>query len=637
MGKRAILLRFNLSALSRKIGSMRLLYICCLWMLAAFSYAQSEPSNGSFWQHVEPTLEGSSYSQYLNSIDAPQAYISDTSVLHLGNRTFTLGDNRSASSLVRYQSVSYALVSHFYKEQPTRYFLASSRGSYNEIKAVAIGCSDSFNQTIRTISIDGEVLCAKSQELIVGNDTYSLPVKALHKVIGTSYTGYWQLTFIGEDYNLYSGNQHGFQQTQTSLNGRSDFAKTLSSFPYAKDQAWVALYEYSNKRNKTLKLYQLAPKNKAYPLINSITNDVGINPEIYLTTDNDIRVRSQTIRNNYYYEFAPASLDKQQLKQNPYLARDVGELSISGGLRQTSWNTKQKVGAISTESDDLIARTDYGIDDSLMYEVRASGRIYNTTLGLSYLENAATEDMSSIERAASRKVFGSLGFGKLLKGASILRLEFAHEKVNGVASHREFPSNSLFQPHEFFTKLESYSILITKEQGAYWGFNYASIELPMVLGFYTKNKQPFTVFDTDTKPTSYQFVYGYDSGQYSGRYMFNDRRFYADGRFDFGLYRVNAGDAAKQQAKQHFGISSFDSSISLALSGFAEFGYLWQKRSVKYAGTGIRAQFGLNAQVDWYFDTSPEEQSDLSDNKISTGMELLNTRYGPFARLSVIF
>lgn len=620
---------------------MKLIYLGFLWLLATTSYAQSEPTNGAFWQHVEPSTEGTSYYQYLNTIGAANVSTSrecsDCALkVRIGQRRFTLGSNYSLVTYSRYENITYALVDRTIKEKPTRYYLLSSRGSRQEVKVNALDCSDGLGGSIRAISIRGEILCGRSDQLLVDNNVYDLPVKALHKVFGVSYDGHWQLTFIGADFNLYSGNEHGFQKVRSLLNDRSDFDKTLSSFPIAKDQAWVAVYEYSNKRNKTLSLYKLAPKSKTYRVTNSIVNDVGINPEVYLTQDNRIRINSHSRDDRYYYEFDEESLNNQRLKQNPYTTKDIGELSLSGGVRQTYWNLNQKVNEVSSDPDPF-ARTDYDIDDSLMYEVRASGRIFSTILALSYLQNKTTEDMSSVEKAASNKLFGSIGFTKLFKGASILRLEYTHDKIGGNAVYREVESGDTQAPYSFQTDLKSYSLIVTKEQGVYWGLNYKTMQLPLTVGFYSKNKQPMAEFDPDAKANSYHLVLGYNSGQYSGRYMFNDQRFYVDGRLEGGLYQVRPSDKAKAQAKAKMGLDKVTSSVSVSVSGVVEMGYLWQKRSLTMAGLGMQAQVGVNAYLDWYLDATPDSTSDLADDKIETGMDLTNFRYGPFARLSIIF
>ena len=623
---------------------MRLFYLLVLSTVSAFSYAQSTiepPANGAFWQHVEPSTEGTSYHQYLNAIGAASVSTSrecsDCAFkVQVGQRNFTLGSNYGLVTYSRYKDITYALVYRTIKEKPTRYYLLSSTGTRKEVNVAALSCNGSLNSTIQAISIKGEILCARSEELIVDNTSYALPTKARHKVFGLSYDGYWQLTFIGADFKVYSGNEYGFQQVHTLLNDRSDFDKTLSSFPYAKDKAWVAVYEYSNKRNKTLSLYKLAPKSKTYRVTNTITNDIGINPELYLTQDNTIRVSSAPRDNTYYYEFNEDSLNNQRLQQNPYTTRDIGEISISGGVRQTFWNINQKVNEVTSDGDPF-ARTDYDLDDSLMYEVRATGRILSTILALSYLQNKTTEDMSSLEKAASNKLFGSIGFTKLFKGASILRLEYSHEKIAGEAVYRDINSGNAQAPHLFQTDLKNYSLIITKEQGVYWGLNYKSMQLPLTIGFYTQRKSPIALFDPEAQMENYHFVYGYNSGQYSGRYMFNDRRFYVDGRFEGGMYKINPGGLVKQQAKDQMGLDKVSSGANFSLSGVLELGYLWQKRSLKMAGVGMQAQVGVNAYLDWYLDATPESNSDLAEDKIETGLDLTNFRYGPFARLSIIF
>lgn len=100
---------------------------------------------------------------------------------------------------------------------------------------------------------------------------------------------------------------------------------------------------------------------------------------------------------------------------------------------------------------------------------------------LQYAENEAVEELDGLEKAAAKKLYGSLGINDIFVGASTLRLEYRQETIGGIA---EWEDDSGTRFTAFENKYTQYSILKTEEQGMYKGFTYTQNNLPMSVAFF---------------------------------------------------------------------------------------------------------------------------------------------------------
>ncbi|WP_420590159.1 hypothetical protein [Bacterioplanoides sp.] len=615
------------------------LFRCCVIALTLLLPATSQAIH---WQHSQPQPHGKSYYGYLSGLGVENVFYnskcsSDNACsywIRIGERKLSLGKDSSLIGHGRYLSGSYA----FYKSGE-QYYVAASHGRPRKLgDSLSKLCGFGLLPEV-IVSPRGEVVCHNNEKLFINGKSQPLPQSAIYASFGVSYKGHWALAFIDEDYNLHVGNQQGFRQIRTGLHGRSDLKDILSVFPTGTNSAWVAVYEYRSKRNKSLMLYRLSEQQqRGYQVLNSIVDDAGINPQLYLTRDNQIRLHSNALRQDYYYQFSPASLSKQQPLHNPFPEPDLAEFSLSLGTRLTAWSVDQEVKepkSIDDEGDGkTLAKTRYNMNNSLLTEVRFSGRILNTQLALSYLESKAEEGASQLEKAASRKLFGTLGFDQFFSGASSLVIEYAKEDVGGIATFRSGDSPS--ESTAFTNRYERYALLKTEEKGIYKGVSYSRNNVPTAIAFFESGlRQPKIYFDRDFELEKLLFVIGYNTAQYTARYMFNHSSFYLNGRVGAGLFSFRIGDRVVREAEQHFG-KSYEEEISLALDANIEFGYLWQNRSLKHAGLGSTVQLGFSTDVEFYINTVDKETTVDSD-EIITSFERTDWRYGPFLRASLIF
>lgn len=599
-------------------------------------------SQAIHWQHTQPQPTGQSYYGYLSSIGVENVFYnskcsSNNSCsywIRIGERKLSVGKDSSLIGKGRYASGSYA----FY-QRDKHYYVAASHGRTRHLgDNLSNLCGGSLLPDV-IVSPRGELVCHNNQTLFINGKGLALPATAIYSSFGVSYQGYWALAFIDENYNLHVGNEHGFRQIRTGLHSRSDLKDTLSVFPVANTNAWVAVYEYRSKRNKSLMLYHLSHQQQTrYQIVNSIVDDAGINPQLYLTRNNQIRLNSDALRQDYYYQFSPASLKQQRPLQSPFPGPDLAELSLSLGTRLTSWSVDQEVKEPKSINDDndakTLAKTEYNMNHSLLTEVRFSGRVMNTQLALSYLESKAEEGASRLEKAASRKLFGTLGFDQFFNGASSLVIEYSKEDVGGIATFHSEDGNR--ENTAFTNHYERYGLLKTEEKGIYKGIHYSRNNIPTAVAFFESGlRQPKIYFDRDFELQKLLFVIGYDTAQYTARYMFNHSSWYLNGRVGMGLFSFSVGNRIVRQAEQHFA-KTYKDEVSLALDANIEFGYLWQNRSLQHAGLGSTIQLGFSTDVEFYLNTLGKEAK-VEDDEIVTSFERTDWRYGPFLRASLIF
>ena len=601
----------------------------------------STPVNALNWEHTPHSPNGRSYYGYLADLDVERVYYnsecSDNSCsywINIGKRELSLNKHGQLLGWGRYLSGSYAL----YNSGEDLYVVASSGRPKKVAGNIMELCGFSLMPDV-IVSARGEVVCASSTQLYINGKEHKLPASAIYSQLGTSYDGHWALAFIDKDYNLYVGNEHGFNRVATGLHARSDIKDTLSVFPTSRTSAWVALYEYRNKRNKSLMLYKTSrTEQQSFTVLNSIIDDAGINPEVYQTRDQQLRVRSFGWRNSYYYQIDPATLSQQQPLRNPFPEPDLAEFSFSLGSRLTSWHVSQEVKEPRNFDDDseakTLAKTRYQMNDSTLTEIRFSGRVLSTQLALSYLESKAEEGADELEKAASRKLFGTLGFDQFFSGASNLVIEYASEEVGGIASYSSPDKGT--QQAEFVNKYVRYGLFKTEEKGVYKGLSYSKNNIPTTVAFFeTGLGTPQIYFDRDFSLEKLLFVMGFDTAQYTARYMFNHSSLYLNARGGAGLFSFKISDEIKDKAEAHFG-KKYDSEISVAVDASLEFGYLWQNRSLKNSGLGSTIQVGISADAELYINTLGKENK-VDDDKIVTSFERIDWRYGPFIRASLIF
>lgn len=602
----------------------------------------ASPSSWAMHYEIEPHQDNlPTLNDYLNSQGIAKAKMKSKCKddncrywLKIGNNSITRSKNSDLIEQSRYSNITYAI----YKDDG-RVYLASSRQRETEIDNKKLKKCLTLKGLAKGISYRGNPLCIDSDTLFAGNSKIDLPMEALYATIGISYEGHWQAAYIGTDYNIYVGNHNGFNKIYAGLHSQSDLKDILHIFPTSSSQALISVYIYSNKRNKSLVLYQLtnmhqktAMQQKTIPILNTIELDAGLNPEVYRNKKDQIIISSTALTGRYQYNLDYNNMAAASVIHNPYSEKDMLELLVGTAIRHTSWNINQEITAPEKDGKKL-AQTKYEMNQSLLKEISLQGKFMGNPIALQYAENEAVEELNDLEKTAAKKIYGYLGINDIFVGASTLRLEYRQETIGGIA---EWEDESGTRFTAFENKYTQYSILKTEEQGMYKGFTYTQNNLPMSISFFDSSKSNGDIyFDPDLKIKKYAFTLGYDVSQYTNRYLFDYQNFYASPRISLGFFQYDIdkeiiADAELESDKD------FKSNTGFSIDGSLELGYIYQRRSVDYMGAGFSLQAGISIDAEFYLNKIGED-SEIDDDEIAASFERSDYRYGPFARFNMMF
>lgn len=631
------------------ILGMVMKYLTQLLLSISFLLVSSLVCADVFWEQEAPKHYGSDFESYLISHRAP--IVSDYKdcsgsnciyYVRLGERELK-GKSLSVFEFTRYKNIAYAVI----KDGPNIYIANSkdSKKHYIDYEIPKGGLSLSRYKRVGTFPYaavvePGVLLYVKSKELrSSNNEVRALPSKPLFHTFGTSLNGDWAMAFIGKDYRTYLVNGYGVHSLGLQLSKQSDVNFTLSVYPMGKNEAWVAQYEYRNKRNKSLWLHHYKDgQSKRYLVMNTIENDRGMKPHLYVDVKGMLRLSTETLESEYHYTIDPKKLKAQKPPLNPYPKQDILELNLGAGVRYTRWDVMQSVDDPrkgDSNSSQKFAKVSYKMNDSFMREFSVSGRLFGNDIVLSQLKSDAQSELNSYERAASERLYGAIGFNRLFSGPSTLRLEYTYQKIGGVAKYSEINKENE-RAVEFVNEYKKISLIKTTDWGYYYGLTYAKNDLPMALGFYTSNNAtPVTYFDPELGLVRYGLSFGFRTAQYTQRYMFNQSRFYFDTRFGIDSVSLNISDDIKEKVIGESG-NKLKGAGNFGLSFSLEAGYLWQVRSVKAGGLGLTFQAGGSIDID-NVGNSLSDEDEIEEDEILVSFERTDIRWGPFARLSLVF
>ena len=614
---------------------MRLYFLTLLFITSSSVFSMN-------YEIQPPEKEVVFLNSYLDSINTKRARIKSKCKdddcrywLTIGNKRKSVDKSTKVITQGRYISDTLVIIKNSEGVQ-----IIDSNFGYQKIQGEGLLRCLSTSHLAVGISIQKDALCITSDYLFAGNKEIKLPAEALYATVGISYRGHWQTAFVGADYNVYVGNHKGFDKIEVGLNDQSDLKDILSLFPLSSTQSLLSVYVYQNKRNKSLILYRLSNlhskiemKKEFITVINSIETDVGLNPMVYINQQDEIVVTSKAKTGDYQYTIKSSSFNNTQNYSNPYQNKDTLDLLIGTSIRHTNWSINQKVKSPNHESSDL-AKTQYHMNQSLLKEIIIQGKLMGNPIALQYAKNEATKKLGIIEKAAAERFYGYIGFKDIFKGASTLRLEFRQESVGGIADWKN-ESNTTTSTR-FINNYTQYSALKTEEQGFYKGVSYTNNNLPMAVAFFDNQKSNGQVyFDSDLEIKKLSLSFGYDESQYASRYLFDHKRFYLSPRFSVGIFQYNINKDIIKSAESYFG-KKLKTEIGFSMDGSIELGYLWQKRSANWGGSGGSLQVGLSIDAEFYLNDIGSED-EIADNEIAASFNRSDYRYGPFARLNIIF
>ncbi len=612
--------------------SFKCLNLMFIFMLSGMAFSdvnfQLPQSNGS-----------ENYNQYLTKIG-----IADIGrdrdckdcdkYLFVGNSKFPLDEDHSVLATARYINSGYA----FYRDKK-KYYVAS-QGTRKEItsKAIKRNCNRRTSLAIG-VTRKGLAACLMKDALYVDGKVYDLPVKAVSGHIGSYYNGGATLAYVGTDKRIYIGFYDKYTAIDIGLNSNSDIKDILSVQKVA-GYTYLAAYIYTNKLNKSLKVFKLGKNENGHfeyfnskLISNSTEDDTGLNPSIYIDNHKIAVIHSKTRSNLTRWELPVSNIDSVDSYLSPWPEKDVLSFLASYGVRQTQWVIDQEIPDFGDASSN-IGRTRYTMNEGVLQEYKLDGKLYNTSLTITLVKNKVEQGANQLEKAATNRIFGSLGISDLFDGPQTLRLEYANDKTGGVA---EYTLNEVTEYYEFKTEQKSYSVLVSGEQGGYAGLKYSENAIPSLLGFFSTGSSGDRVeFDEGFTIKKLGLVSGFSEAQYGRRYLFNYSKVYLSGNIGVGVYESILSDEIKSKITSDTG-KSIRTNYGLTADFRLELGYIIQRRSKSLQGFGGSLQLAYAYDLDWYMNSTPKKRNKIDDDELVSGFERTDHRHGPIIRFNLIF
>ena len=124
--------------------------------------------------------------------------------LKIGNRKHSTSKGADLIEKSRYADITYALY-----EDDAGIYVASNHHWPEKLTNKTLTRCITSGRLATGISSRGKPICISDDTLFAGNQKIDLPVEAVYATIGTSYAGHWQAAYVGQDYNVYVGNDKG--------------------------------------------------------------------------------------------------------------------------------------------------------------------------------------------------------------------------------------------------------------------------------------------------------------------------------------------------------------------------------------------------------------------------------------------
>ncbi|PSW05308.1 hypothetical protein C9J01_27540 [Photobacterium rosenbergii] len=492
----------------------------------------------------------------------------------------------------------------------------------------------------RHVSYKGELMCLYRDNLSFysgrSNWKVDLPATPIMGtgVINNNLAGSTSVAFIGaDDYKLYTSNTYDkWHEAETTLHRRSDFSGILDTHPINRNYTAVGVYEYVNVFNKGVDVYYFGPDGLISngTLANSPefnygfeTNVFGQGNDVFITAQNSSERELQT------YKLSRRELTGLEKEDNPYSRYALVDLMFGYGIAQTSWEVNQKISIDSKTR----ARASFDMNDSLLHNYYAQGRVGNTQATVHYLTSEAKNSDSDLVSKGTEALNAVVDFNGMFGGATTLRLELEKMASGGVVTYSDDMTEIPVQ-EAFETEYNSLALYLMLEQGLYFGLHSSNYLAPSAVGFETKSgSYAGSAFDRDFDIDRYLLVVGYDEASYGSRYETSYNRFYINGEVGVGLNKLNVSRGAFEEAVGREE-GKIQGKYALALTSTLELGYTLQHRSTTLRGLGYSLQAGYRARGDWTFQSKPSSSD-------KDGYYLVYDRadlwHGPFIQFNAIF
>ena len=530
-------------------------------------------------------------------------------------RTYKVGDR------------SYTQIFLLYHDGTKRFFKAGLPEGYVEVKPLPNG---------------NVFVVAKTHiyELSPGGVVFSMPLprEVEYAYIGNNPYGAVSAVAVGGNDLLfisYDRKATKFVLDTNALTTRGDRLGVLSIYPETKYLSYSAVYRYVNPYNKGIVLYEVNFQKGTFIkgfLFNSEDRNVGFDPSVFSTRKEVVVSAKNSTEDTYLHFVVPKSEIADLPNAVPqhikgFEEEKYVEFLVSAKLSLLTWNAFSEVRKGGT----TYAKVKYDLSNSLFYGTSLEGRIGNTQIAITYLQNRA-ERKGGLTAKTSKFLSAVVDLHGLVGKRNTLRIGYEQGKVNGIA---EFSSTSGSRSVLFETDLKSYYGYLMMERGLYFGLEYLNYKIPSAVGFSRGGSVVFTGFDPDFTLNSLLLVLGYDHVSYAKRYETNFNSFYFAGNGGIGLGKADISSSVKDRAKALTGASGIQTPLYIVLKAYGEVGYLYQRRAKVLKGFGF--SFNLGYRLTFMFAGAGNDGSGSDPNKLYLEFSRYDLLHGPFVQANVIF
>ncbi len=633
---------------------MKIFILSLLFTLSLFAI---ETKDGEYYIS---TLNngGQSLDSYYDTLGIPNLYVSSACRKNckknccydvLRNRdgevvkSFSRSDDVSELARSRYRDKSYLLYSHTYgskKNRRTKVILLDNSKKRYRVPRRSYGAYD------RVISKDAKII-EVAREGIYINGVHTLEKKNFESAkIENDLDGNIGVVGVDDDSRgLFVSNLKEYKFANIALAFGSDENGIIAVYP-AKDSVYAVAYNLINIYNKGLmgaKVDFTSGEVKAGWIYNYEGQNIGFYPQIYIK-DKHLYVLTHDSSNDRSVHFSISAKEYASISETTPLRDGFEDEAFAGfvvgaGLSYLAWEADSDV----TDSDDVeYASADYDIANTLYKKIWLQGRIGDTQLAVSYMQNEA-EKVGGLTKKASEVLSFFVDFNNLISSSSVLRIAYESADINGITTFHDngvgATNITTNQKVEFKSTIDRFSFLVMREKGLYWGFEYAAFETPSAVGFSNSSKDvEYYGLDEKFALSNYELVIGYDTASYAKRYETNFNKFYIEGLFGLGISTYDMSSEFEKNIENQSGKKIVDSSYSFVVDAEIEVGYLYQQRFKTLKGFGYSLDVGLKARG-IYTGTGQSDDSDdtIEADELTMEMSRSDIWYGPFINYNIVF
>lgn len=518
----------------------------------------------------------------------------------------------------RYDEVAYLLVSRIYACGKRNSFcseelLISSKGNVTKIAPLP------WQEDVLATRVGREgKLYAVTRNAFVSrlpgkiSDSLAAPEPIYRAKIGFNIDGTISAIVVMESGRIYWSDSKQWKKLSVSLASHGDREDVIAVYPWNRNTHYIALYRYTSEYNKGLYVFRFDPVSGEEVggwLFNSEDRNIGSSPEIYGKQDDGeiiVVAKNDSDESRAFFQLSKGDFLKmsselpEHVKEGGFEEEKVASFMLGGGISQIAWEATSKV-----EKDGIVyTDVDYQIADSLFKSIHLEGRIGDTSLAITYLQNQ-TEDLvvdeigstgnsssKKLSKSASSYFFSMIDFHGLLSSSSMLRVQTEIGEFNGVAKVSHNNGSVVFQ--DFSTKINRIAVLSMMERGYFMGADYIKYTMPSAIGFSDSSRSiAYSNFDPEFGFKALRFVGGYDALAYAKRYEVDYSRFYLAGSGNIGIGWAEISSEIEQEALASTGATEINNlPIYITIGADLELGYLWQQRFRRFSGLGYLISLG---------------------------------------------